>query len=131
MKKSKERKLVKVDEKNITWNRNHLLIMETYDRLYEADKKVPSLQKVADECGLSFNTVQSHSESLTLSNVNSKYKLAGERVTKSLLKNIEENGKAAEVKLYNQLVFGYKDGIEHTGKDGKDLINEVKITIVK
>ncbi len=104
--------------------------METYDRLYEAEKRVPSIQRVADECGLSANTVQTHAQELTLQDVNVKFKLAGERVTKSLLKNIEENGRSAEVKLYNQLVYGYKEGVEHTGKDGKDIVGKVIVEIV-
>ena len=103
------KKLKKVVEKNITWETNHLVIMEAIDKLTEETGNHPSLKSIADETGLSVNTVQKHAESLTLENVNPKYKLAGERVTKRLIKFIEETGNPAAVKLYNQIVFGYRE----------------------
>jgi len=101
--------LGKLENKNITWQKNHALIMEAYDKLYDETGSVPTFQRIAKECKLSENTVYKHAESLTVENVNVKYKIAAARVTKRLLKNIEENGKAAEVKLYNQLVMGYRE----------------------
>ena len=107
--KADKKKYRKVVDKNVTWNNNHAVIMDAFNKLYDENKKFPSMQSLSDETGLSINTIYKHSETLTLENVNTKYKLAGERVANSLLKKIDETGNAAEVKLYNQIVFGYRE----------------------
>lgn len=109
MKKETNTKLKKVEDKNMRWSINHSIIMTAFDKLYDEQGGFPTLQSLSDETGLSVNTIHKHSESLTLENITTKYKLAGERVAKSLLKKIQETGNAAEVKLYNQIVFGYRE----------------------
>jgi hypothetical protein len=103
------KKVEKIEGKNARWYINHSLIMEAIDELYEETGDFPTLDKISKKTGLSINTVHKHSEETTLEKITPKYKLAGERVLKRLLKNIQENGKAAEVKLYNQLVMGYRE----------------------
>jgi len=104
------KKLQKVTEnKNITWSNNHELIMSAYDKLYEENNKVPSYNLLSKSTGLSETTIKKHAQSLTIENVNEKFKLHGERVATNLLKKIEDTGNAAEVKLYNQIVFGYRE----------------------
>jgi hypothetical protein len=107
--KADKKKCEKMLDKNVTWNNNHVLIMEAFDKIYDETGKYPSNQKIADETGLHLNTIIKHSESLTLEKITPRYKLAGERVLKSVIKKIEETGNAAEVKIYNQIVFGYRE----------------------
>jgi hypothetical protein len=131
VKEKKLNRLNKNEDKNATWHFNDSLIMEAYDKLYDENKEFPSYKKLSEETGLSRQTICKHAESITLEKIADKFKLAGTRVFKKLLKNIDENGRAAEVKLFNQIILGYRESMELTGKDGKDLITTVKVNIIK
>jgi len=48
------------DEKNIQWERNHLLIVETIDKLCRQHERLPYIAEIAEESSMSRSTVYRH-----------------------------------------------------------------------
>jgi hypothetical protein len=82
---------------------------------------------VADKCGLSDKSVWRHCRELKLDDFMPSARLHTDRVLRGLIERASE-GYAAEVKLFFQLVHGWKEGVS---VEGEMKINEIRVTIMQ
>lgn len=106
--KTKNKKFAKVN-KNVTWETNHMLIENAYWEYLNKNNKIPSFQKIADMTGLSRITVDKHLRGATLDMLKPYFKPMTTRVIKKLGLTAEETGRAAETKLYLQVIEGFTE----------------------
>jgi len=130
-KKSADKTNKKV-EKNKTWFANDIILKDAFYDYIVKNKKSPTITKLAEITKLNYNTVTAHLAEMDFNtDLRPKFKLLTDKIIMRLGMEAIKTGKASEVKLWNQIVEGWSEKFEHTGKDGEQLISEVKITIVK
>lgn len=115
-------------ERRQDWEVNHALIQTTYVVLLDELSRAPTIREVADKCGLSDKSIWRHCKELKLDDFMPSARLHTERVLRGLIERASE-GHAAEVKLFFQLVFGWKEQSELDLSQTN--INEVRVTIVQ
>ena len=108
----------KNDHRAADWERNHKIVHDTYLSLMQIQKSAPTLTKVAEECGLSRQTVTAHIDRSTLQE---KIERTGLKIlTEDVLlgiANAAKKGSAANAKLWLQVVEGWEEGKKLTIDD--------------
>lgn len=89
----------------------------------------PSYRLIAKKTGLNLKTVEKHINDWKFDEFIKPYRYYSPLVLNCLVQKIREYGDAPRVKLFNQLVNGYRDSHEITGKDGEPLVTSVKIEV--
>lgn len=94
----------------VDWEVNHDTILESYLRLYSADPihKTPTRGAIARDTGLSEPTVQRHIRKISVKDVAPMLKMRVGPILNALADRAE-SGEPAAVKLYMQLVYGWKE----------------------
>jgi hypothetical protein len=111
--KKKKTKLPKVTNKTV-WENNHTVIKEAFVRLYEELKRSPTQAEIAKRCSLSRKCVNEHLKELKLEDVTPAIKSETYEVLTGLTKKAK-TGDAPAVKLWMQLVHGWKEETKHSG----------------
>lgn len=126
-----------MSEKNVTklpervdWERNHTLVIESFNKLWEKNKKFPSAKMISDDCGLSYKTVKGHIKAFSFTKGREKYKLAFDRNMNNLQRACD-NQDVRALKYYNEIVFDKYSRSEITGKDGEPIVTSVEIILRK
>jgi hypothetical protein len=110
------------------WERYHALIVDCYLRLFAEKKRPPSQTEIGIACGLSRDTVGNHIRGLKLEDYLPDVKLRTMRVLHGLTQRAEQ-GYAAEVKLWMQLVYDWTERQDITS--GGEPITAIEVTIRK
>lgn len=95
-------------KKRIQWENNAEKIALEIGKYYETHKEYPTLTKIAELTGLSYNTVLKHSKSLTVEGLRQHHRFQLNKVISSIGK-MAQNGDMAAAKLYLQIVDDYSD----------------------
>jgi hypothetical protein len=106
-----------VSTKRRDWERNHAAITEAYITLIQELKYSPTQTQIAERCKLSRESVNAHLKELKIEDVTPDIKLHTQRVLLGLTKKAE-TGDAPAVKLWMQLVHGWKEETRHSGTIG-------------
>ena len=94
------------------WERNHEKIRDAFLRLIEA-KKRPTLRALAKEAGFNRTTIEKHIDTLDVLQIaTAPVKMLGEEILLSLGRAALRTGRAAEAKLYMQLVYGWREQLD-------------------
>jgi len=101
------------------WENNHWLIYDAYLQEFKQTQKPPTQTRLAELTGLNRQTIANHLRDTTLPDLIPSVKMRTMRVLHGLAKRAEQ-GFASEVKLWMQIVEGWREtmGIEHSGEIG-------------
>lgn len=94
--------------RNFAWNSNHALIRDAYISILQEKKRRPTAQEVADRTTLNITTVYGHLNAMKFDPQEPEFRLLTSDVLLSLYRSCVKYGKAAEVKLWMQIVEGMK-----------------------
>lgn len=86
---------------------NNQAITKAMHTFIEKNGKMPSMIELSASTGISRQTISKHLDDLSLTNSIKKYRLMSDKVMDSLLQACDQ-GNAQAVKLYYQLVWGWK-----------------------
>ena len=112
------------------WETNHWLIYDAYLQEFKRTGKPPTQVELAKLTKLNRQTIGNHLRDTKLEHLIPSVKMRTMRVLHGLAKRAEE-GYAAEVKLWMQLVENWSDKLEITGKDGEPLVSNINVTVVR
>lgn len=102
------------DKRNKTWVANDVIIKEAFAKYIEENTRSPTIRELANICKLNYNTVVKHLKVMSFeSDIKPKHRFLTDQVILGLGKQAMK-GKAAEVKLWMQIVEGmvFKEGRE-------------------
>lgn len=94
--------------RNFAWNSNHALIRDAYISILAEKKRRPTAQEVAERTTLNITTVYGHLSSMKFDPQEPEFRLLTSDVLLALYRSCVKYGKAAEVKLWMQIVEGMK-----------------------
>jgi DNA-directed RNA polymerase specialized sigma subunit len=100
-----------------TWNNHHAAIKEAFVKLYQEKKHAPTQEEIAKQCNLSRKCVNEHMKEIQLDDVTPAIKSETLEVLNGLTKKAK-TGDPQAVKLWMQLVHGWKEKTEHSGYIG-------------
>ena len=100
---------------NADWRKNDALIRAEYTRALKETHRMPTQAKVAEICGLTEKTVNTHLHAVDFNELIKPFKLYGSDVLVGL-KEKAENGDPAAIRLYMFLVFDKVERKELTAK---------------
>lgn len=107
-------------KRNFTYTINHQRIEAAFLEHIKNHRQPPTQKQISESTGLSLRIVHKHFQELTLENFMSDYK----RWTPMVMTGIfarARSGNGACAKLWLQVVDGFAEKKEHTGKDGQPL----------
>ena len=99
------------------WHKNHALIADTVVSLTRELMRAPTNEEIADKCGLSTKSIQRHFSEYKFDYTESPYRALTNDVV-MFIYNGARKGNPSCMKLWFQIVEGWKDSKEITGKDG-------------
>ena len=111
--KMKKKKLQDVTNGTV-WKQNHTAIKEAFVKLYQEIKHSPTQAEIAKICNLSRKCVNEHLQVLKLDDVTPAVKSETLEILYGLSKKAK-TGDAPAVKLWMQLVHGWKEETKHSG----------------
>lgn len=120
MKKKQTRKPKATGLHNADWRKNDALIRNAYTEELKKSKRMPTQARVAEICGITEKTVNTHLHSVDFNELIKPFKLYGSDVLLGLAEKAKE-GDPAATRLYMFLVF---DKVER-----KELKAEVEATV--
>lgn len=100
------------------WEDNHEIIQEAYFNLLKETNKIPSNKKLSAVTKLSETTIETHFKELNIEKIRPRLIPMIEKIIMRLGQNALMSGKAPEVKLFMQVIAGYRDN--DTDKGGLD-----------
>jgi hypothetical protein len=100
-----------------TWNSHHAAIKEAFVKLYQEKNHAPTQAEIAKRCGMSRKCVNEHMKEIRLDDVTPAIKSETLEILLGLSKKAK-TGDAQAVKLWMQLVHGWKEKTEHSGYVG-------------
>ena len=115
MKKKSKSKAKSTGVHNADWRKNDALIRAEYTRALKETHRMPTQAKVAEVCGLTEKTVNTHLHAVDFNELIKPFKLYGSDVLVGL-KEKAENGDPAAIRLYMFLVFDKVERKELTAK---------------
>ena len=115
MKKKSKLKAKPTGGHNADWRKNDALIRAEYTRALKETHRMPTQAKVAEICGLTEKTVNTHLHAVDFNELIKPFKLYGSDVLVGL-KEKAENGDPAAIRLYMFLVFDKVERKELTAK---------------
>ena len=86
------------------YRKNDALIRAEYTRVLKETHKMPTQAQVAEECGITEKTVNTHLHAINFNDIVKPWKLFGSRVLQGLEEKAS-NGDAAAARLYFFLVY--------------------------
>jgi hypothetical protein len=105
---------------NADWRKNDALIRNVYTEELKKSKRMPTQARVAEICGITEKTVNTHLHSVDFNELIKPFKLYGSDVLQGLAEKAKE-GDPAAIRLFMFLVF---DKVER-----KDIIANVEATV--
>ena len=115
MKKKSKSKAKSTGVHNADWRKNDALIRAEYTRALKETHKMPTQAQVAEVCGITEKTVNTHLHAVDFNELIKPFKLYGSDVLVGL-KEKAENGDPAAIRLYMFLVFDKVERKELTAK---------------
>jgi len=108
------------------WEANHWRIYDAYINHFNEHKRPPTQTKLAEITGLDRSTIANHIKDSTLTDIIPSVRMRTMRVLNGLA-NRAEKGYAAEVKLWMQIVEGWREvmGIDNIGQP----ITSINVTV--
>ena len=116
-KKPPKNKLQDVTNEKV-YEANHIAIREAFLNLYQEKKHSPTQAEIAKRCNLSRKCVNEHLRELKIEDVTPAMKAKTLEVLDGLFKKAKK-GNASEVKLWMQLVHGWKESTTNMTFEGK------------
>ena len=116
--------------KNITWEVNQAIIQDAYIKLIMSLKRCPTLKQVSDEVKLSITTLKKHVDRLEFKPLKNPLRSLTPDVLVSIY-NSALKGSSASQKLWMQIMEGWAERQELTGKDGEDLMPDYSALSIK
>ena|SRR3990167_5480780 len=105
------------EAKRRDWEYNHEKIISTHLRLYLETGKLPTQEKLAEACQLSRGAIQDHLKDLRLPESTVPFRTQTHQVLEGLTERAKK-GNAVDVKLWLQIVHGWKEVIATQGFTG-------------
>ena len=114
-------------KQRIDFEFNQAKIQEAFIKFFSKKKRRPTISELAEYSGLSEKTIFRHLKKLGIQEFLDTYKVLTDNVIMSLY-NSTKDGKAAEVKLWMQIVEGWKEttGVKHSGEIKVEKINFIR-----
>ncbi len=112
--------------KNITWQVNQALIQNAYIKLIEDLERCPTLYEISQEVNLSINTLKKHVDELKFEPLKDLMRTLTPDVVMAIA-NSARKGSSASQKLWMQIMEGWTERTEITGKDGAPLTQIYKL----
>ena len=111
--------------KNITWEVNHRIIMDSYLKLIKKLGRKPTYEEVVQDTGISRATLQKHIAELKFEPQKHPLRILTDEVILSIYKSAQK-GSSASQKLWFMLMEGWNEHqvIEHTGSVNLEQIRE-------
>ncbi len=110
--------------KNITWQLNQALIQDAYIKLIKELRRCPTLLEISKEVNLSINTLKKHVDELKFEPLKDLMRTLTPDVVMAIA-NSARKGSSASQKLWMQIMEGWAERQEHTGKDGDNLFQQM------
>lgn len=100
--------------KQVTWELNHIAIRDAYLQFWQEHKSFPTQLQVSEICKLSRQSVNNHLRELKLDDITPGHKVEAEEILRGIAASAKK-GDSSSAKLWFQLVFGWREKIEHEG----------------
>lgn len=104
------------------------LVLDTYLKYYQEHDSLPTQTEVASICDIDRATVARHLQEMKLEDIVPAHKARTEEILAGL-GDKAKGGDPAAVKLWMQLVYGWREKVEHLGKDGAALFDGIKYSV--
>ena len=110
--------------RTIQWERNHVVIMDTYVTIAASKKRLPTMTEIAEASGYDRDTVADHFKRMELDPVLKSFRAHTEMVLRGLTTRAA-SGRAQEVQTWFFLMWNlpYKLNMNHSGSIGVDVRN--------
>lgn len=104
------------EERNITWQGNHIAIREAFIRVLQEKKRAPQITELCRETGLSDVTIKKHISTLDLPKFTDKARVLTEDIIMAIFRSATM-GNTASQKLWMQIVENWteKSEMKHDG----------------
>jgi hypothetical protein len=109
----KKEKLQNITQKK-DWQQNHAIIKNAFVLLFQGKNQPPTQAEIAKRCHLSRKCVNEHLQQLEITDVTPSVKAETLEILTGLSKKAK-TGDAPAVKLWMQLVHGWKEETRHSG----------------
>lgn len=125
----KQTKKIYKSDKNITWQKNQAFIQTAYVKLIKDLKRCPTILEVSQEVNLSITALNKHVKEMKFKTLENPLRSLTPDVLIAIY-NSARKGSSASQKLWVQLMEGWREGIEVTGKEGTPLIPITSLKLV-
>ena len=111
-------------DKNITWDTNQAIIQDAYVKLILSLKRCPTINEVSKEVNLCPTTLKKHVDTLKFEPLKNPLRSLTPDVLVSIY-NSARKGSSSSQKLWMQIMEGWTERHELTGKDGEGLFQSM------
>lgn len=110
--------------KNRTWQVNQAIIQNTYIALIQELKRCPTTLELSEKANLSTKTIDNHVKQLKFEPQTNPLRSLTPDVLLAIAESAKK-GSSASQKLWMQIMEGWTERSEITGKDGEQLFNNM------
>lgn len=121
--------LTTLNQNQTKWEENHTKIFEAYYKLFKnvaRSGKIPSLSEIANDSGVTRQTIAKHIQNLKLNELSPKHKLRVDKILNGLSRKAER-GDVSAAKLYMQIVWGWTEKTQTDITTGNEPITTIRI----
>ncbi len=109
---------------NITWHVNQAIIQDAYIKLIKQLQRCPTMLEISEHVNLSIKTLEKHVKDLKFEPTKELMRTLTPDVVMAIAESAKK-GSSSSQKLWMQIMEGWTERHELTGKDGEQLFSNM------